>query len=92
MKTRTVQVKVLSTDANTDTYKSSARRCRATRCRRALAENFYNALAQLQYEGAFAIMEVEVRHERRPVRRVRVEPHRRPQRVDDDEGDDPHGG
>jgi hypothetical protein len=60
MPARTVQVKVLSTDANTQTYQSLGTTVPGDPMPMGLAENFYNALAQLQYEGAFALLEQEV--------------------------------
>jgi hypothetical protein len=57
---RTVQVKVLSTDANTQTYHSLGTTVPGDPMPANLAENFYNALAQLQYEGAFALEQKEV--------------------------------
>ena len=60
MTKRTVQVKVLSTDANTGTYKSLGTTVPGDPMPTGLAQNFYNALAQLQYEGAFAIVQKEV--------------------------------
>ena len=57
---RAFQVKVLSTDANTGTYKSLGTTVPGDSVPTNLAQNFYSALAQLQYEGAFALEEAEV--------------------------------
>jgi hypothetical protein len=60
VKNRLVSVKLITTDAETMTYQSIGSNSPADPLPANLAQNYYDALALLQYEGSFAIVQKEV--------------------------------